>query len=35
LRENGSTLIAGAKLLLGIDPKVAFKDKAAKVEPGR
>jgi general stress protein 26 len=35
LWENGSSLVAGAKMLLGIDPKRAYKDKVAKVKLGR
>ena len=30
--ENGSSLAAGVKLLLGIDPKEDYKDKVAEVE---
>ena len=28
---NGSSLIAGAKLLLGVDPKKSYQDKVARV----
>lgn len=35
LWENGSSLVAGAKMLLGLDPKLAFRDKVAKVKLGR
>ena len=31
LWENGSSLIAGAKMLLGIDPKQDYRDKVAEV----
>lgn len=30
--ENGSSLVAGVKLLLGIDPKKDYQDKVAEVE---
>lgn len=30
--ENGSSLLAGVKLLLGIDPKKDYKDKVAEVD---
>ena len=29
--ENGSSLVAGVKALLGVDPKKSYKDKVAKV----
>jgi general stress protein 26 len=32
--ENGSSLVAGVKLLLGIDPKKDYQDKVAEVELG-